>query len=369
MLDLEQYSPSTRSCFRAGIRLGRGSHARGGETRPGAQLRCRSGSRPTLCRAAAAGQLGLRGVALWAGGAFSACPRRLSRDETPETKLTIETERTTREPQRPRCARATDSCKAGSDMMRRTPSGFWEEWVSWGRARRDVALSRVLAEFQKLGVPDVLCVGDIADGMGDVNRVCTLLEDHRVLTVIGNHDRWLLSGEMREDKEATHVRALTPRSRKFVDGLPTTRVFDTPRGRLLLCHGVGDDDMSSVKRDHLRHDLERNDALKRVLANHRYDFMVNGHTHQTWCAGPPPDHLTREPSSPLRAARGLADFEKGWSRSSAWASAASHPWKKSRCRCRRVESDLSQPKPVTQPDARSTRAAIALLSTFPSRIK
>jgi predicted phosphodiesterase len=177
----------------------------------------------------------------------------------------------------------------------------------------DVTLARVLDEFKKLGVPDVLCVGDLADGMGDVNRCCALLEDNQVLTVIGNHDRWLLSGEKREEKEATHVRAPTPRSRKFIDTLPTTRVFDTPRGRLLLCHGVGDDDMATVKRDHLRHDLERNDALKRVLANHRYDLMVNGHTHQTMVRRV--RHLTIINAGTLHRRyeprAGIADFERG----------------------------------------------------------
>jgi predicted phosphodiesterase len=54
----------------------------------------------------------------------------------------------------------------------------------------------------------------------------------------------------------------------------------TPYGNLLLCHGVGDDDMAGVKPDHLRHDLERNEALRRVLAGQRFDWMVNGHTHR-----------------------------------------------------------------------------------------
>ena len=177
----------------------------------------------------------------------------------------------------------------------------------------DVTLARVLEVFQQLGVEDVFCVGDLADGMGDVNRVCTLLEDHKVVTVIGNHDRWLLSGEKREDKEATHVRALTPRSRKFMESLPTSRVFDSPRGRVLLCHGVGDDDMSGVKRDHLRHDLERNDALKRVLAGNRYDVMINGHTHQAMVRRV--RHLTIINAGTLHRRyeprAGIVDFDKG----------------------------------------------------------
>jgi putative phosphoesterase len=144
----------------------------------------------------------------------------------------------------------------------------------------DEALGLVLDEFQRQHVEIVLCVGDIVDGAGDVNRCCALLEDHGVRTVVGNHDRWLLSGEKHDVPNATSLNSLSARSRAFLDRLPSTLKFTTPLGTLLLCHGIGDDDMACVKPDHLRHDLERNDALKRVLASKRCDFMVNGHTHR-----------------------------------------------------------------------------------------
>jgi predicted phosphodiesterase len=142
------------------------------------------------------------------------------------------------------------------------------------------ALELVLDDFARRGIRIVLCVGDIADGPGDVNRCCALLEERGVVTVVGNHDRWLLAGECRELAAATPSHKLDARSRAFLDALPATRSFTTPYGSVLLCHGVGDDDMSGVKPDHLRHDLERNDALKRVLAGPRFDWMLNGHTHR-----------------------------------------------------------------------------------------
>jgi len=144
----------------------------------------------------------------------------------------------------------------------------------------DEALKIVLDELERREVDAILCVGDIADGGGDVNRTCALLEEHRVITVAGNHDRWLLSDELRDAPGATPARILNARSRAFFDGLPTKVKLTTTRGALLLCHGIGDDDMAAVKPDHLRHDLERNDALKRVLAGPPVDIMVNGHTHR-----------------------------------------------------------------------------------------
>jgi len=144
----------------------------------------------------------------------------------------------------------------------------------------DEALELVLDDFKGRGLDAVLCVGDVADGAGDVNRCCTLLEERNVQTVIGNHDRWLLAGEKRDLPGATQLNKLNAKSRAFLDSLPITRRFVTPAGNLQLCHGIGDDDLAGVKPDHLRHDLERNDALKRVLASLRCDWMVNGHTHR-----------------------------------------------------------------------------------------
>lgn len=144
----------------------------------------------------------------------------------------------------------------------------------------DELLAAVLDEFEKHALDAILCVGDIADGEGDLNRACALLAERHVITVTGNHDRWLLGDENRNEPGMSQLRNVTPEARAFLEALPTKLAFDTPRGRLLLCHGVGDDDMAGVKRDHLRFDLERNDALRRVLAGPRYDFMVAGHTHQ-----------------------------------------------------------------------------------------
>jgi putative phosphoesterase len=144
----------------------------------------------------------------------------------------------------------------------------------------DEALKIVLEELERRNVDAILCAGDIADGSGDVNRSCALLEEHRVLTVAGNHDRWLLSDDQRDCPGATALKMLTARSRAYLDALPTKLRLTTARGPLLLCHGIGDDDLAAVKPDHLRHDLERNEALKRVLAGPPFDLMVNGHTHR-----------------------------------------------------------------------------------------
>jgi putative phosphoesterase len=174
-------------------------------------------------------------------------------------------------------------------------------------------LERLLDEFDAAGVDAVLCVGDIVDGDGDVNRCCAMLEERGVHSVAGNHDRWLLSNELRDLPDATPEKAITPRSRAFLEKLPVKRYFETPRGRLMLCHGVGDDDMAQVKADHLNFELQLNKALARVLRGARCDFMVAGHTHQTMVRRI--EHLTVINAGTVyrRYAQtaGLVDFELG----------------------------------------------------------
>ena len=53
----------------------------------------------------------------------------------------------------------------------------------------------------------IFATGDIVDGPHPeaVARVCQLLQEQRVLTVLGNHDRWLLDEQHRELPEATFV--------------------------------------------------------------------------------------------------------------------------------------------------------------------
>jgi predicted phosphodiesterase len=143
----------------------------------------------------------------------------------------------------------------------------------------DVRLAAALAHLHQLGVDRMCAVGDIVDGYGDVNRCCTLLEEHRVLAVAGNHERWILAQSMRELPEATPFANLDPRSREFLTALPRTLRLSTPLGEALLCHGIGEDDMTGVRPGDFGYALETNDALTRAIARGER-LILNGHTHR-----------------------------------------------------------------------------------------
>ena len=122
----------------------------------------------------------------------------------------------------------------------------------------DEALSFVIGELKRLGAETLLQVGDIADGPGDLGRTVALLSEHGVLAVRGNHDRWLLSGQLRELPHAQQQTSLESKVVRYLGELPVTREFRSPRGHVLLCHGLGNNDMVGVKPEHTGYDISSN---------------------------------------------------------------------------------------------------------------
>lgn len=140
----------------------------------------------------------------------------------------------------------------------------------------DRALAAVLGFVRPRGIDRVLAVGDIVDGPGDADRCCALLAEHGVITVRGNHERWFLSGEMRDTPGWTTE--VAPSTRSFLESLPTTVELETVVGPMMLCHGIGEDDMAELTPD------ARGYALQAAISDlrHRDDLslIVGGHTHQ-----------------------------------------------------------------------------------------
>lgn len=141
----------------------------------------------------------------------------------------------------------------------------------------DDVLAAALEHMDALGVTARLCVGDIADGSGDLDRTCALLDRAGVVCVRGNHDRWALEGT---NRALEYANTPSPRARAFLESLPPTRRFDTPLGGLLLCHGVGDNDMAELRPDTTGYALDVLDELHELAARPDVVLMVGGHTHQ-----------------------------------------------------------------------------------------
>jgi predicted phosphodiesterase len=144
----------------------------------------------------------------------------------------------------------------------------------------DERVERALGHFREVGATVVLCVGDVTDGYGSASRTVELLEEHGVLTVRGNHERWTLSNTLRELPAATDPATLSPRARRFLESRPATLEFSSLLGPLLLCHGLGQNDMAKVKPDDFGLALSSNVELEALIRGGRYRLVVNGHSHR-----------------------------------------------------------------------------------------
>lgn len=145
--------------------------------------------------------------------------------------------------------------------------------------QEDRYLGRALQRLADLGGGTVLCTGDIVDGVGSADACIETLADAGVHTVRGNHDRWFLLGSMRDLPDALPIGGLNHRSRVWLAALPPSLRFTTPRGTLLLCHGLGDGDMATLKPDDEGYALEVNDRLHALVRDPDVDIVVAGHTH------------------------------------------------------------------------------------------
>lgn len=189
-------------------------------------------------------------------------------------------------------------------------------------------LERAIRELRALGADVVLCVGDIANGRGDLARCCDLLEQHDVITVRGNHDRWLLN-DLAQDPDDPAVRRRLPaalvthlanlkrnipaRTVRFLTSLPATRTFGTRRGEIMLCHGLGPNDVAGVTPDQPAESVAADIELKALLATPALRLVLNGHTHQRMVRRI--DHLTIVNAGTLHPAQEpgavLLDLERG----------------------------------------------------------
>lgn len=143
----------------------------------------------------------------------------------------------------------------------------------------DERLASFLSLARSQQVDAILCVGDVADGFGDLARTVEVLARERVHVVTGNHDRWFLANEMRtlfpvqlRDEHAAAVEAA-----RF---WPPILEVDTILGPLLVGHGVADDDMAVIKPHTSLDEIRWIGAWRRLVTADRFRFLAGGHTHE-----------------------------------------------------------------------------------------
>lgn len=176
-----------------------------------------------------------------------------------------------------------------SAFVENVPTAIADD-IKPGRLRRVGVLGDIHCEDGRLETAlrffetsrlDLICsVGDIVDGPGDLNRAIDLLIEHDVTCVRGNHERWLVRGEMRGLPDANTYSDFKTSSWEFVARLPLRRELETVAGAALLCHGLGDHDMAGVWPSDDALTLRSNHALWKLVNSREYHFVINGHTHR-----------------------------------------------------------------------------------------
>lgn len=142
----------------------------------------------------------------------------------------------------------------------------------------DEYLAAALERLSSEKCDAIFAVGDVVDGPGDLERCCALLRE-KTIAVRGNHERWLLADQIRTVPHAHFKGDLSADSLAWLASLPATRTLESSAGKLLLCHGVGDDDMVRLLPSDEPPALANNDALQKVLGR-SFEVMVCGHTHE-----------------------------------------------------------------------------------------
>ena len=144
---------------------------------------------------------------------------------------------------------------------------------------QDKHLATALEHLVREGAEVLLCTGDLADGSGDIERCVALLKDYEVLTVRGNHDRWLLEDRVRHVPNAHTRETVSEAVLDYLGDLPSERHITTTAGPLMLCHGMGKHDLTKIWPGTKRMPAERSKHLDTLIAEGDVRWIVNGHVH------------------------------------------------------------------------------------------
>ena len=130
--------------------------------------------------------------------------------------------------------------------------------------------------FAKAGVKQVLCAGDIAGYMEQLNETVKLLIEHDCHTIVGNHD--LLYIDHHEDDNASDVIS-------FLKRLPASYETVIESKSIYMVHAQPPDGCHGGiklldKKGRLQ--TEKIQQWSQNLQSFNYDVLVVGHTHQVF---------------------------------------------------------------------------------------
>jgi predicted phosphodiesterase len=147
-----------------------------------------------------------------------------------------------------------------------------------------LALDAVLAELQRDGIDQIVCLGDAIQGGAQPAETVARLRDLGCPVVMGNADAWLLTGEETGAEGPPSPQLLAARTwslaqlsdadRAFIAGFQPTVTLALEGGRELLCfHG------SPRSFDDLIFPETSEQEIQRLLGGFGAAALTGGHTH------------------------------------------------------------------------------------------
>lgn len=143
----------------------------------------------------------------------------------------------------------------------------------------DQLLEIALQKLSQENVDIIVAVGDIVDGLGDIERTIALLRQYNVSSVRGNHDRWFLTDTVRELPDAHERHLVSTEAGEWLAALPSMFELQTVAGKVLVCHGLGADDMASIKPWDDLSLISYNIGFRNLCRVSSAKFILNGHSH------------------------------------------------------------------------------------------
>lgn len=136
-------------------------------------------------------------------------------------------------------------------------------------------VAEAISVFDKAGVDQILCAGDIAGYMDDLDQTIDLLIENDCMCIIGNHDQQCIERYADQDN----------RNMKFLKNLPTTYQDEIAGKSLYMVHAQPPDIChGGIKLLDKAGQLvtEYTDHWQSELQSFDHDILIVGHTHQVY---------------------------------------------------------------------------------------
>lgn len=130
--------------------------------------------------------------------------------------------------------------------------------------------------FQQHGVDHIICAGDIAGYGVELDETIELLHKHHCISIVGNHDEWLLEKEQNttQNPSLNYLAQLPAAIEIIYEHKKIYLVHSSPFGSQLKGIRLLDEYGDKI-------DSECED-WKQHLEEFDFDVLIIGHTHQTY---------------------------------------------------------------------------------------